>query len=549
MTVYRPQSIRNADWWREAVIYQVYLRSFADGDGDGTGDISGLRSRLPYLRELGVDGIWVNPWYESPFNDGGYDVADYRSIHPSFGTLESAKALIDEAHGVGLRLLVDLVPNHTSSEHRWFKEAVAATQGSAERARYHFLPGRGEDGSSPPNNWRSVFGGPAWSRLPDGDWFLHLFDATQPDLNWANPEVREEFRSILRFWLDLGADGFRVDVAHGLAKDPTYPDVSEVAVELVATPHTDHHPYWDRPELHEVVREWRTVLDEYDDKVMVAEAWVPSWERMARYLSPGEYHQAFDFLFLQSPWGPLEMRDSIQQALTGAASVGSVPTWVLSNHDVVRHATRYALPQHIDARDWLLDGDRELLDNDRGLRRARAAVLMMLALPGSVYLYQGEELGLPEVHDLPLDVLEDPVWEDSGHTRKGRDGCRVPLPWSPDSSSHGFGRNGSWLPQPGDWGDHSVAAQDGVDGSTLELYRSALRMRRELSSEREGLEWLDAGSHVLGFKRVGALICLVNMGREPIPLPPGRILLSSEDGVGTELEPDTAVWIDDSREA
>ena len=524
------------------MIYQVYLRSFADGNGDGTGDIAGLRSRLPYIRSLGVDGIWVNPWYESPFHDGGYDVADYRSIHPKFGTLGEAKALIDEVHAHGLRLLVDLVPNHTSSEHAWFQAALTAAPGSPERARYHFEKGRGGGGSEPPSDWRSVFGGPAWTQVPDGEWYLHLFDVTQPDLNWENPEVRQEFRDILRFWLDLGADGFRVDVAHSLAKDQGYPDVGDEVEALLSTPYFDGHPFWDRPELHEVVREWRAVLDEYDDRVMVAEAWVPNWERMSRYLRADEYHQAFDFLFLESQWGAAPFREAIDEALTHSAAVGAMPTWVLSNHDVVRHATRYGLPTGIDARAWLLDGDRSMLDEVSGLLRARAAALLMLALPGSVYLYQGEELGLSEVHDLPIEVLEDPVWEDSGHTLKGRDGCRVPLPWTVDGESHGFGANGSWLPQPAGWGDMSVEAQEGVEGSTLELYRRALHLRGELLKGDQSFQWRDAGPDVLAFSRSDDLECWVNLGSEAVDLPAGRMLLSSVDLTKGELPADTAVW-------
>lgn len=531
------------DWWRDAVIYQVYLRSFADEHGDGTGDIAGLRSRLHYIEALGVDGIWVSPWYVSPFNDGGYDVADYRSIHPKFGTLDEASSVIAEAHARGLRFLVDLVPNHTSSEHAWFQSALASPAGSTERARYHFSPGRGVDGSEPPSDWRSVFGGPAWSQVPDGEWYLHLFDVTQPDLNWANHEVREEFRDIIRFWLDLGADGFRVDVAHALAKEPGYPDVGEEVEELMATPRSERHPFWDRPELHKVVREWRALLDEYDGKVMVAEAWLPTWERMGRYLRPGEYHQAFDFLFLQSPWGEEEMRRAIDEALTESASAGAVPSWVLSNHDVVRHATRFALPSDIDAKDWLLGGDRSLLDERKGLRRARAATLLMLALPGSAYLYQGEELGLSEVYDLPFEVLQDPVWEDSGHTHKGRDGCRVPLPWTSTGPSFGFGRDGSWLPQPATWGSHSVEAQDGIDGSTLELYRRALHLRAGLLRGSETFGWVDAGDGGLAFHRGDGFTCWVNFGAEPIRLPGGQVLLASGDLKGGELPADTTVWL------
>jgi alpha-glucosidase len=531
-------------WWRHAAVYQVYIRSFADGNGDGTGDLAGLRSRLGYLASLGVDAVWVNPWYVSPLNDGGYDVADYRDIDPRFGTVDEAEELIEEARRHGLRVLVDLVPNHTSSEHRWFREAVAADPGSAARRRYHFLPGKGEGGESPPTDWKSVFGGPAWTRVADGEWYLHLFDHTQPDLNWDNPEVRAEFTDILRFWLDRGAAGFRVDVAHSLMKDTTWPDVGDEH-EGILEAHDDvrDHPFWDRPELHEVVREWRAVLDEYPGTMMVAEAWVESWDRLGAYLRPDEYHQAFDFEFLVSPWDSARIRTAIEVSLSGSSSVGSVPTWVLSNHDVVRHRTRYALAADVDAKQWLLDGDRALLDDAAGERRARAAALLMLALPGSAYIYQGEELGLPEVHDLPTSVLDDPVWTRSGKTEKGRDGCRVPLPWTGDGQSFGFGANGAWLPQPEGWGDLSVESQDGVAGSVLELYRSALAIRRERLIDDEVLEWLDLGAEVVAFRRGSGLCCIVNMGARPVPLPDGDIVLASGEADGGMLPADEAVWM------
>lgn len=530
-------------WWRHSVVYQVYIRSFADGDGDGTGDIAGLRSRLPYLASLGVDAVWVNPWYESPMYDGGYDVADYRSINPAFGSLEEAKLLIDEARALGLGLLVDLVPNHTSSEHEWFRAALASGPGSAERDRYHFLAGTGNDGELPPNDWRSVFGGPAWTRVPDGEWYLHLFDPTQPDLNWENPDVRGAFDSIIRYWMDLGTAGCRVDVAHSLVKDTSYPDLGEDLEELVATPLADDHPHWNRPGLHEIAKHWRSVLDGYPESVMVAEAWLPDWDQLVKYLGPGEYDQAFDFLFLQAPWNAKAVSGSVTEALQATSSVGKVPTWVLSNHDVVRHATRFGLPAEVEAKNWLLDGDRALLDPEQGLRRARAAALLMLALPGSVYLYQGEELGLAEVYDLPEDVLDDPVWERSGHTEKGRDGCRVPIPWRREGKSFGFGEGAPWLPQPFSWGEFSVEAQDGVEGSTLELYRSALRIRSERLVEDEELTWLDHGPDVVSFRRGSGVVCVVNYGTNPVQLPRGDLLLASGLLDSDDLPPDTAAWL------
>jgi alpha-glucosidase len=530
-------------WWRHSVIYQVYVRSFADGNADGTGDIAGLISRLPYIASLGVDAIWVNPWYVSPLLDGGYDVADYRDINPLFGSLDDAKRLIEEANDAGMRLLVDLVPNHTSWEHIWFKAALESGPASPERNRYHFLPGKGDHGQLPPNNWRSVFGGSAWTRVPDGEWYLHMFDVSQPDLNWENPDVREEFIDILRFWLDLGASGFRVDVAHALVKEAEYPDAEDETEAVLSNPDGEDHPLWDRPELHDVVREWRSVLDEYDDKVMVAEAWLPSWERLAKYVRPDEYHQTFDFHFLKAPWDSTVVQATIEASIAATASVGSIPTWVLSNHDVVRHATRFGLAPGVQERVWLLSGDEAQFDPEVGLRRARAAALLMLGLPGSVYLYQGEELGLPEVHDLPEGVIDDPVWERSGHAEKGRDGCRVPIPWERQGQSFGFGGDGSWLPQPEIWSEFSVENQDGLDDSTLELYRTAIRVRTERLRDDEYLEWVDVGSDALAFRRGGGITCLVNYGADSVPLPEGALLLASGPLDDDLVPANTAVWV------
>lgn len=530
-------------WWRHAAVYQVYIRSFKDGNADGTGDIAGLETRLGYLRDLGVDALWINPWYVSPLLDGGYDVADYRQLDPRFGTLEEAEAFIAKAGEYGIRVLVDLVPNHTSWEHRWFQEALASEPGSDARQRYHFRPGRGCDGSEPPSDWQAVFGGSAWERVEDGEWYLHLFDVSQPDLNWQNPEVRAHIVDVLRFWLDRGAAGFRVDVAHSLAKDHSYPDIGETGEALLGATELSNHPFWDRDELHEIVREWRSVLNEYPDTMLVAEAWVVNWDRQAKYVRPDEYHQAFDFHFLESPWDAEAMRTAISKSLAGAASVGSVPTWVLSNHDVVRHPTRYGLPKDVVAKEWLLDGDRALLDLDTGLRRARAATLLMLALPGSVYLYQGEELGMHEVHDLPLDVLEDPTWIRSEHTEKGRDGCRVPIPWEPEGESYGFGENGSWLPQPEWFADVAASAQVGAHTSTLELYRSALALRRELLIDDEDLDWLDMGPAVIAFRRGSGVVCVVNFGGEAVRLPDAEILLTSGPVFDSLLPPNTGAWL------
>ncbi len=535
-------------WWRHAVVYQIYVRSFSDGNGDGTGDVAGMRSRLGYLRDLGVDAVWINPWYRSPLHDGGYDVADYREINEQFGTTEEAEAFIADAADHGIRVLVDLVPNHTSSEHVWFVDALASPPGSDARSRYHFLDGRGPGGALPPNDWRSVFGGSAWTRVPDGQWYLHLFDESQPDVNWDHPAVADEFEAVMRFWLDRGAAGFRIDVAHSLTKAPGYPDAGLDVNDGKAT--TDPVPYLDRDDLHPIVRRWRRVLDEYDGRMMVAEAWV-AVERRPLYLRSDEYHQAFDFDLLTAPWDAKQFVAIIDESLRAAQAVGSNSTWVLSNHDVVRHATRYGLPPGVEPGLWLLDGPADLLDAERGAARARAAALLTFALPGSVYVYQGDELGLPEAWDLPVDVLQDPIWNDSGHTVKGRDGCRVPIPWEPTGPSLGFGAAGAWLPQPAAFAQLSAASQDRDPDSTLWLYRHALAIRRQRRAAGaieddtfDGrLAWIDIGTDVVAFERADGLRCIVNMGDDAIDVPDGDVLLVSGPLVGDQLPPDTAIWL------
>jgi alpha-glucosidase len=542
--------VAQREWWRDAVIYQVYIRSFADGDGDGLGDITGLRSRLDHIAGLGADALWINPWYPSPMVDAGYDVSDYRAVEPRFGTLADAELLISEAHDRGLRVLLDIVPNHTSAEHPWFREAVAAGPGSPARDRYLFRRGRGAE---PPNDWRSVFGGPAWTRVADGEWYLHLFDPGQPDLDWEHPDVRADFAETLRFWFDRGVDGFRIDVANSLVKEPGLPDVGErryppsrieVDGRLVRPPWTAH-PHWDRDEVHDVYREWRALADEYDPpRVFVAEAWVDEPERLSRYLRPDELHTAFNFTYLTTPWRAEAMRDAIEETVAEHAAVDAPPTWVLSNHDVTRHVSRYARRTQVAGR-HITDPDADLA---LGLRRARAAVLLTLALPGGAYLYQGEELGLPEVEDLPDEVLQDPTWRRSGHTDRGRDGCRVPLPWSGDAPPYGFGPGATtWLPQPADWGPLSVAAQTGDPASVLELYRTALRLRRDTEALGDGTLRFrdDLGPDVVAFDRSPGFTCVVNMGAEPVALPAGRqVLLASTSPAPAGLLPvDAAVWL------
>ncbi|WP_037675056.1 glycoside hydrolase family 13 protein [Streptomyces griseus] len=543
-------SSKDPNWWRQAVIYQVYPRSFSDADGDGLGDIRGVTQRLSHLAALGVDALWLSPFYPSELADGGYDVADYRDVDPRLGSLDDFDEMVAEAHRLGLKVIVDLVPNHTSHQHVWFQEALAAGPGSAARERYVFRDGRGEHGELPPTDWQSVFGGSAWQRVPDGQWYLHLFAPQQPDLNWAHDEVRADFRTTLRFWCDRGVDGFRVDVAHALTKDLAEPLRDLGAPELSReetlpdfAPGT--HPFYDRDDVHEIYRDWRTILDSYTPpRMAVAEAWVYG-ARRALYARPDELGQAFNFEYLKARWDAAELRQVITGSLEDARLAGASATWVLSNHDVVRHASRLVLPPGTDENAWLLSGGHApAVDLERGRRRARAATLLMLALPGSSYVYQGEELGLPEVADLPLEVLQDPIWQQTGRVRKGRDGCRVPLPWTTDGPSYGFGPGGAWLPQPASFASYAVQAQDGTEGSDLELYRAALKLRRKLI-DGEDLTWLeDTPPGVLAFTRNDGWRCVANLSDTPVALPSGEVLLTSApleaDG---RLGPDSTAWL------
>ncbi|MFE6822016.1 glycoside hydrolase family 13 protein [Streptomyces sp. NPDC057690] len=522
------------DWWRGAAIYQVYPRSFADGDGDGTGDLAGVRARLPHLAELGVDAIWFTPWYLSPLADGGYDVADYRTIDPAFGTLDEAEKLIGEALALGIRTIVDIVPNHVSDQHPWFRAALAAGPGSPERKLFHFRPGRGEHGELPPNDWPSQFAGRTWTRVEDGEWYLHLFTPQQPDLNWAHPAVREEHEDVLRFWFERGVAGVRIDSAALPAKDPDLPDFVEGR---------DPHPYIDRDELHEIYRSWRSVADAYDG-VFVGEVWLPDAERFARYLRPDELHTAFNFNFLACPWDADRLRAAIDDTLAEHAPVGAPATWVLCNHDVTRTVTRYGRAD--TGFDFATKEYGTPTDLALGTRRARAAALLTLALPGSVYLYQGEELGLPEA-DIPRERIQDPMHFRSAGADPGRDGCRVPLPWTADAPYAGFGsRAEPWLPQPAGWSAYAADLQAADPGSMLVLYRTALRLRRTEEGLGDGpLEWLPGPAGVLAFRRAPGLVCVVNLAAAPATLPEHDHILLASGPLDAEgrLPADTAIWL------
>lgn len=546
----------DTSWWRSAVVYQIYPRSFADGSGDGIGDIAGIRAHLSYLAGLGVDAIWINPWYPSPMADAGYDVSDYRDIEPVFGTLADAEALLREARAAGLRVILDIVPNHTSDRHRFFVEALAAAPGSPERERFYFRDGRGEHGDLPPNDWQSEFGGPAWSRVVDADgtpgqWYLRLFAPGQPDVNWNHPDIVAEFDETLRFWFDRGVDGFRIDVAHGLVKDEGLRNVDGMPFPLPDdTPEGVEHPHWDQPGVHDIFRHWRAVADSYDPpRAYCGEIWVGRDHRLTAYLRPDELHTAFNFNHLLCPWSADALRDEIDRTIGAHAQVGAPATWVLGNHDVCRPVSRFARPQELtQPMDRFLSHfiDRPA-DVEAGRRRARAAALLSLALPGGAYVYQGEELGLPEAEEIPWEAMQDPMVEGTGRTNRGRDGCRVPIPWTRSGESHGFSPEGSaapWLPQPESWGGLSVEAQEGVEGSTLELYRRALHVRREQAALGDGsLTWLDAPAGVLAFRREPGLACWVNIGAGPAPLPEGEVLVATDDVADRRLPVDAAVWL------
>ena len=544
-------------WWRDAVVYQIYPRSFADADGDGVGDINGIRSRIGYLAALGVDAIWINPWYPSPMKDAGYDVADFRDIEPIFGTLADAEALIAEAHAAGIRVILDIVPNHTSDQHPFFKEALAAGPGSPERARFIFRDGRGPNGDEPPNDWLSQFGGPAWTRIAEADgtpgqWYLRLYAPEQPDVNWDHPDIHGEFEQTLRFWFDRGVDGFRIDVAHGLVKDPALADYAGVTFPLPPdAPDELEHPHWDRAGVHDIFRTWRRIADSYDPpRVFCGEAWVGRSHRLAAYLRPDELHTAFNFEFLTTPLRAEAMRATIDGTLSALGQVGAPATWVLGNHDVCRPASRYARPQELGKQ-----GERHLshfigrpTDFDLGLRRARAAALLSLALPGGAYIYQGEEFGLLEVEDLPREAMQDPLVFGTDFANLGRDGCRVPIPWTVEGSSYGFGPDGGqppWLPQPAGWGERSAQAEDGVPGSTLELYREALRIRTEHPALGDGdLTWIEVAEDVIAFLRQPGFACYLNLGATPRTLPAAaQVLVASEPLVDGALPADAAVWL------
>ncbi|WP_038467556.1 MULTISPECIES: glycoside hydrolase family 13 protein [Arthrobacter] len=538
------------NWWRQAAVYQIYPRSFYDANADGLGDIKGITAKVAYLKELGLDAVWLSPFYPSELADGGYDVADYRNVDPRLGTLADFDEMTTTLHDAGMKLIVDIVPNHSSDQHEWFQEALAAEKGSAARARYIFRDGQGTNGEFPPSDWGSVFGGPAWTQVPDGQWYLHLFASEQPDFNWDNREIHDDFLKTLRFWSDRGVDGFRIDVAHALSKDLSEPLPNQEELRRLEKLHNGSNPLWDRDAVHEIYAEWRALFNEYNPpRTAVAEAWVDQ-SRRARYASLDSLGQAFNFDLLMADFEAKPFAEIVTKNLAESAATGASSTWVFSNHDVVRHATRYGLPslgeagKSQDGKGWLLaGGDEAVLDRELGLRRARAATLFMLALPGSAYLYQGEELGLHEVADITDADRQDPAFFRNTGIEVGRDGCRVPLPWTSAATSFGFGDAQAHLPQPAWFAGHAVDAQDCAEGSTLTLYREALALRRTLQTAEE-LEWIaNTNPKVLHFARPNGWHVLTNFGDTAVEIPAGNVAVSSVPLVDGRLPANATAWL------
>ena len=546
------QSIKQPKWWQTAVIYQIYPRSFADGDGDGIGDLRGVESRLESLQALGIDAIWFSPFFKSPQKDAGYDVSDYKSIDPLFGSNEDFDKLLAKAKSLGIKIIVDLVPNHSSDQHELFQAALKAAPGSPERDMYMFRDGKGENGELPPNNWESVFGGQAWSRITEADgslgqWYLHIFDSSQPDFNWENPKVHEFFAGVLRFWLDKGVDGFRIDVAHGLVKAPGLPNITAAQSQTLEHDPNNPHPFWGQEGVHDIIRSWRKILDEYDDRAMCAEAWVLPLSRMAKWVRPDEYHQTFNFGYLETPWAKEPLVKVISDSLEAFGSVGAPSTWVLSNHDVIRHVSRFGVEKPPPQGSGIGPG-MEQPDEELGQKRGRAATAFMLGIPGGAYLYQGEELGLPEHTTLEGKYRQDPTFSRTKGERVGRDGCRVPLPWEADGGlSFGFNSTGeSWLPAPATYKKYARDVQEGVAGSTLELYKKLIATRKNLALGSGEFRWAPeySSANSLAYVNNGVLV-LSNFGPELKTVPAGEIIVSTQSSLtaGGQLEANQSAWI------
>jgi alpha-glucosidase len=482
-------------WWRSSVVYQIYPRSFADSDGDGVGDLEGIRCHLDHLAWIGVDAVWLSPFFRSPMADFGYDVADYCDVDPLFGDLDAFDRLLADAHALGIKVVVDLVPNHSSDQHEWFRQS-RSSRDDPKRDWYVWRDPAPDGG--PPNNWMAAFiDGPAWTfDEATGQYYLHMFLPEQPDLNWSNPEVEAAMQGVMRWWIERGVDGFRIDVVHCIGgKGGDLPDDESPWDEL---PHCVSHEH---PATHEHIRRMRRMVDGYDgDPVIIGETAVPGTSIVAPYYGQGdELHLAFNFAPLHAPWDASRWRRRVERVVEELDWRGAWPTWVLSNHDNVRHRTRYG-------------GSEE---------RARAAAFLLLGLRGTPFLYAGEELGLEDAV-VPEDRVVDPG---------GRDGCRAPIPWTADAG-HGWPSD-PWLPFPPDAADRSVGAQRGDEDSVLHLYRRLLAARRRSGALRTGtFEWVPGmPDGVLAWRRRSddeEVLVAVNMGPHAVEVPlAGRVEVAS----------------------
>ena len=537
------EAVTGSEWWRSGVIYQVYPRSFSDSNADGMGDLPGITSELGQLQELGVDAVWLSPFYPSPQKDAGYDVSDYKDVAPPLGTLTDFDEMLEKAHKLGLRVMIDLVPNHSSDQHEWFQEALRAKPGSAARKFYHFQDGKGEQGELPPNNWLSMFGGPAWTRIPDGQWYLHLFDSSQPDLNWENPKVREAFEGILKFWLDRGVDGFRVDQPHAMGKQaglPDHPYVETAGAGFIEG--EPDPPMWFQDSVHEIFRSWRKILESYPgERAMCGEAYVLPLTKMAKWVRPDEFHQTFNFRFLDAPWEKQALVSAIDESFQAFDEVKAPSTWVLNNHDTIRHVSRFGGDYGRTTASDGIGPDNPQPDNELGLIKAKAATLFMLGLPGASYLYQGEELGLPEHTTIEPKYRQDPTFFRTNGERVGRDGARVPLPWVKGDSTSGFSKaTAGWLPQPASYAALS-RDQQGSEGSTLSLYKQALAIRKQLSLGEGSFDWISK-TDLLGYQN-GSTLVIHNFGTSSVELPAGEVLLSSAPLEAAKLPANASCWV------
>lgn len=448
-------------WWRDGIIYQIYPRSFADSNGDGIGDLNGITDRLDYLQGLGIDAIWLSPIYPSPDADFGYDVADYTAIDPKFGTMADFDRLLSEAHTRGIRIVLDLVLNHTSDQHPWFQESRSSRDNPY---RDWYIWRDPAPGGGPPNNWRSRFGGPGWEfDSATGQYYFHMFYKGQPDLNFRNPAVRQAVLDVFRFWLEKGVDGFRLDVFNAYFKDaelrPNPPRLG-----LIGWDRQHHHFDIDQPEMLPFLKEVRALLDAYPERYVVGETFEATPAGAAAYTGKDRLHATFNFTFSNCSWRPRCFLKSVVE-WEGALSADDWPNYVLNNHDLSRTATRFGIGE-----------------NDE---RLKVAAALLLTLRGTPFLYYGEEIGMRDIR-LSRDEILDPVGKRYWPFYKGRDGCRAPMQWD-DSANAGFSTAQPWLPVHSDFTFRNVAAQQGEPDSLLETYRQLIRLRRELPALQHGL--------------------------------------------------------------